>query len=757
MATPHRYPQPARRGAPLPGLECPPADRRALDRVCKQLQKLVKLCQNPRLLLKNSPPYILEIVPEACSHLRLVHSNYEGKAGLLWENGYFAVCLQNLSGKSKQAIRLFKESKERMFEEGSPARRSLIKLSLIFSHMLADLRAIFPNGFYHGDTYRITKMDAAEFWKKSFGDECIVPWKQFREQLYKVHRFGSGMESMALRSTIDLTCNDYISIFEFDIFTRLFQPWPSLLKNWNCLAVTHPGYMAFLTYDEVKARLQHYTQKPASYIFRLSCTRMGQWAIGYVTDDGGILQTIPQNKPLFQALIEGQREGFYLYPDGRDFNPDLSGLCEPFRQDHIQVSQEQYELYCDIGSTFQLCKICTEHDKDVKIEPCGHLMCNTCLTAWQESDGHSCPFCRCEIKGMESIVVDPFQPRHGQSQISKDALPTNQVLEEDEEEDNFEDVALLMDKLAALNKVEQTASSMPPAGLNLTPPAVPPRTDLLQARSNASPGVRSLGTATKPRATANPPLPERPVSAALLDWMKSRPLPGVPAVQPWAVGTAQRPAPPIRERPANQRQRDTELTAMDLIVGGKAPDRQRASSGTTNGIAVEPKYQEPLPSVTLSSGQPGTSGATTQTYPGTRFIFEEWSSSDDEEDDDDDDDDDEDEDDDYDYTVTSPTTRSWTPFKPTGVTYPPAGGWAPWVLQSGQPGQESATSQGPRAPADQRPSPSASDPVAAVTLLREGYQPQDIHRALGIARNDVEIARTILREFISNSGPPSQG
>ncbi|XP_078389653.1 E3 ubiquitin-protein ligase CBL-like isoform X4 [Cetorhinus maximus] len=677
MATPHRYPQPARRGAPLPGLECPPADRRALDRVCKQLQKLVKLCQNPRLLLKNSPPYILEIVPEACSHLRLVHSNYEGKAGLLWENGYFAVCLQNLSGKSKQAIRLFKESKERMFEEGSPARRSLIKLSLIFSHMLADLRAIFPNGFYHGDTYRITKMDAAEFWKKSFGDECIVPWKQFREQLYKVHRFGSGMESMALRSTIDLTCNDYISIFEFDIFTRLFQPWPSLLKNWNCLAVTHPGYMAFLTYDEVKARLQHYTQKPASYIFRLSCTRMGQWAIGYVTDDGGILQTIPQNKPLFQALIEGQREGFYLYPDGRDFNPDLSGLCEPFRQDHIQVSQEQYELYCDIGSTFQLCKICTEHDKDVKIEPCGHLMCNTCLTAWQESDGHSCPFCRCEIKGMESIVVDPFQPRHGQSQISKDALPTNQVLEEDEEEDNFEDVALLMDKLAALNKqVEQTASSMPPAGLNLTPPAVPPRTDLLQARSNASPGVRSLGTATK---------------------------------------------------------------------------------GTTNGIAVEPKYQEPLPSVTLSSGQPGTSGATTQTYPGTRFIFEEWSSSDDEEDDDDDDDDDEDEDDDYDYTVTSPTTRSWTPFKPTGVTYPPAGGWAPWVLQSGQPGQESATSQGPRAPADQRPSPSASDPVAAVTLLREGYQPQDIHRALGIARNDVEIARTILREFISNSGPPSQG
>lgn len=46
-----------------------------------------------------------------------------------------------------------------------------------------------------------------------------------------------------------------------------------------------------------------------SYIFRLSCTRLGQWAIGYVTSDGNILQTIPHNKPLFQALIDGCREG----------------------------------------------------------------------------------------------------------------------------------------------------------------------------------------------------------------------------------------------------------------------------------------------------------------------------------------------------------------------------------------------------------------------------------------------------------------
>ncbi len=50
-------------------------------------------------------------------------------------------------------------------------------------------------------------------------------------------------------------------------FRRLFQPWSTLLRNWQILAVTHPGYVAFLTYDEVKARLQKYITKPGRYVF----------------------------------------------------------------------------------------------------------------------------------------------------------------------------------------------------------------------------------------------------------------------------------------------------------------------------------------------------------------------------------------------------------------------------------------------------------------------------------------------------------
>lgn len=52
-----------------------------------------------------------------------------------------------------------------------PCRRNLTKLSLIFSHMLAELKAIFPNGLFQGDNFRITKADAAEFWRHAFGDK----------------------------------------------------------------------------------------------------------------------------------------------------------------------------------------------------------------------------------------------------------------------------------------------------------------------------------------------------------------------------------------------------------------------------------------------------------------------------------------------------------------------------------------------------------------------------------------------------------
>lgn len=50
-------------------------------------------------------------------------------------------------------------------------RRNLTKLSLIFSHMLAEIKALFPGGQFQGDTFRITKADAADFWRTYFGEK----------------------------------------------------------------------------------------------------------------------------------------------------------------------------------------------------------------------------------------------------------------------------------------------------------------------------------------------------------------------------------------------------------------------------------------------------------------------------------------------------------------------------------------------------------------------------------------------------------
>ncbi|KAH8319340.1 hypothetical protein KR067_004164 [Drosophila pandora] len=518
-------------------------DKKTLEKTWKLMDKVVKLCQQPKMNLKNSPPFILDILPDTYQRLRLIYSKNEDQMHLLHANEHFNVFINNLMRKCKQAIKLFKEGKEKMFDENSHYRRNLTKLSLVFSHMLSELKAIFPNGVFAGDQFRITKADAADFWKSNFGNSTLVPWKIFRQELNKVHPISSGLEAMALKTTIDLTCNDFISNFEFDVFTRLFQPWVTLLRNWQILAVTHPGYVAFLTYDEVKARLQRYILKAGSYVFRLSCTRLGQWAIGYVTAEGEILQTIPQNKSLCQALLDGHREGFYLYPDGQAINPDLSSAVHSPTEDHITVTQEQYELYCEMGDTFQLCKICAENDKDIRIEPCGHLLCTPCLTSWQvDSEGQGCPFCRAEIKGTEQIIVDAFDPR---KQHNRNVTNGRQQQQDDDDTEDMGDFNIATSSLHALSTSSTAAAekhsphASPRLGRRSTTPSLmavqndlyaggTPTLSLLSSSSasvatassssssSAAAGTPAISSSASSSSSQNQPQPSAPPASAVL-------------------------------------------------------------------------------------------------------------------------------------------------------------------------------------------------------------------------------------------------
>jgi len=68
---------------------------------------------------------------------------------------------------------------------------------------------------------------------------------------------------------------------------------------------------------------------------------------------------------------------------GKNIHIDLSSGLRLTESNRINVSEEQYTIYSDIGTSFELCKICSVNNKNSKIQPCGHLICQNCLISWQ--------------------------------------------------------------------------------------------------------------------------------------------------------------------------------------------------------------------------------------------------------------------------------------------------------------------------------------------------------------------------------------
>ena len=75
----------------------------------------------------------------------------------------------------------------------------------------------------------------------------------------------SPNECERLKETFDITENEYVSVFEFDIFVRLFHPFRNLINNWYQIT-GHPAYMGFKTYDEICSILGHHTSRPGRLI-----------------------------------------------------------------------------------------------------------------------------------------------------------------------------------------------------------------------------------------------------------------------------------------------------------------------------------------------------------------------------------------------------------------------------------------------------------------------------------------------------------
>lgn len=104
------------------------ADWRLVDKALQKLDKLHELCTNPRLGLRNSPPYLPELVSETTALLMQVWEPYRDPMAVDSnvprgdEAKYLKVHVKNLLDKTDRALLLFKEGREKVFEESSSYR-----------------------------------------------------------------------------------------------------------------------------------------------------------------------------------------------------------------------------------------------------------------------------------------------------------------------------------------------------------------------------------------------------------------------------------------------------------------------------------------------------------------------------------------------------------------------------------------------------------------------------------------------------------
>jgi E3 ubiquitin-protein ligase CBL len=155
-------------------------DRRVIEKVWKQMDRIVKYCQMPKMNLINSPPYILDILPELYQILREIINNYEDRLHILNDIEYFRIFIDNLIEQCTKTIDCFKRAGHHMYDEQSTQRKYLIKLSLYFSHNLAELKSLFNKGIYEGEKFRLTKQEATEFWKNNFNER----YENYHPMLY---------------------------------------------------------------------------------------------------------------------------------------------------------------------------------------------------------------------------------------------------------------------------------------------------------------------------------------------------------------------------------------------------------------------------------------------------------------------------------------------------------------------------------------------------------------------------------------------
>merc|ERR1711974_233670 len=174
-------------------------------------------------------------------------------------------------------------------------------------------------------------------------------------------------------------------------------------------------------------------------------------------------------------------------------NPDIAQQISVTPQERIKVTQEQYDIYCQIDTTFEVCKICNSNFKSVRIDPCGHLLCHQCLRKWIDSSNTptssatTCPFCRKQVLSTESVTIQPFNP-FGEDDDEVDLDGDLEGLYDNSEADNdLEDVDAVIAQASIAALPPRPASAGVPIH-HRRPPPVPPASQGTPPRRTVSTG-----------------------------------------------------------------------------------------------------------------------------------------------------------------------------------------------------------------------------------------------------------------------------
>ncbi|XP_065182862.1 E3 ubiquitin-protein ligase CBL-B-like [Sycon ciliatum] len=317
------------------------------------------------------------------------------------------------------------------------------ELSLMYGQELGIPTQRDRDKLMSADDVRIVQ--AREFWKQHFANNILVSWKTFyaefeekgkadiqkaidQEQVDSEEdaqepgpvdlpgpcsvRFQcidkeKGLE-VHIRRLLDLTRDGCVSLYEYDIFTQLMQPFSKIFQAVILLTLDSPAFCFPDRYHRVRQALKD--TGPGSYIYTPSRSRRGKWDVTYITHNNTV-RNIQLNGSLSRYLtrmqeVDGEKR-VCRYPGGKSQDPWNGNLARFFRDKRtIEVTAEMDAQYKEAGLNFGVCKICTERSKDRILYPCTHLICHVCLAKPDRRGRIRCPFCKSTIMSCEQIILE---------------------------------------------------------------------------------------------------------------------------------------------------------------------------------------------------------------------------------------------------------------------------------------------------------------------------------------------------------------